>query len=210
MKRILIFLLLVSNLCNAQRLLMNGYKHATPPSSFTTLDPAKNSTYINLSGGNLIATGNNTFATSSMCLSVLGKTVGTSGNVHCEFQLSATGSLKFGLATSATSLDAQPQNNDAFAWSLKPDGFWVNASNFNSYPGFSYTTSQWAGMDVNLATGAVSFSVNGTLVGSTAFTLPAGTYYVAVGFYQENSVSITCNFGASAWNSNPNGYSGWQ
>lgn len=180
----------------------------SPSIIYTTLDPAKKSTYIDLSGGNLIATGNNTFAQSSMCLSVLGKTVGGSGSVHCEFQPASTGSLKFGLATSATSLDAQPQNNDAFAWTLKPDGFWVNNGGFNGYSS-SISAGDWVGMDLDLATGAVSYSINGTPVGSTAFTLSAGTYYVAVGFFQENSVVITVNFGASAWNSNPNGYSGW-
>lgn len=155
--------------------------------SYTTLDPAKNSTYITLS--------------------VLGKTVGGSGTVHCEFTFTAyDANVKFGLSTSATSLNAQTQNNDAFSWSLKPDGYWINNNSFTSYTS-AFTVGDVVGMDLNLATGAVSFSKNGTGLG-TAFTLSAGTYYVSIGFYNFTS-SITVNFGASAFTSNPSSSAGW-
>ncbi len=173
----------------------------------TTLDPAKNSTYITLSGGNLTGTDNSSATQGSMCLSVIGKTVGGSGTVHCEFTFTSTSAnVKFGLSKSTTSLNAQPQNNDVDSWSLKPDGFWINNNSFTSYT-TGMTVGDVIGMDLNLATGEVAFSKNGTGLG-TAFTLAAATYYVSIGFYLFTS-SITVNFGASAFTSNPSSNPGW-
>jgi len=209
MKKLLIIFLFAATQVNAQI-----KKHQPRPVSssaggvsYTTLDPAKNSTYITLSGGNLIGTDNSGATQGSMTLSVLGKTVGGSGTVHCEFTFSIyDANVKFGLSTSATSLNAQTQNNDAFSWSLKPDGFWINNNGFNAYSS-AFIVGDVVGMDLNLATGAVVFSKNGTGLG-TAFTLSAATYYVSIGFYNFTS-AITVNFGATAFTSNPTSSPGW-
>lgn len=174
--------------------------------TYATLDPAKNSSYITLSNNNLTSSDNSTSTQSSMCLSTLGFTIGSSGTIHCEFTFTVvSGNVKFGLSTSATSLNAQPQNSDAYSWNLKPDGYWTNNVGFNSYT-TSMTVGDIVGMDIDKATGNVSFSKNGTSLGY-AFTVPAGTYYISTGFYQM-SASVTVNFGATPFSSNPNNYQG--
>ena len=117
MKKLLYILLLLPFLGSAQRrhIPKDVVYSSGAGVTYATLDPAKNSTYITLSGGNLTGTDNSGASQGSTTLSTIGKTVGGSGTVHCEFTFTvASGLVKFGLSTSATSLNAQPQNGDAF------------------------------------------------------------------------------------------------
>ena len=208
MKKLLIILLLPLFASAQIRNVVAEYNLYSPP-KYSKLDPSKNSTYITLSNGNLSGTDNSGATQSSMTLSVSGKTVGGSGIVHCEFTFSVySPNVKFGVSTISTSLDAQPQNNDINSWSFKPDGFFVTNATLNQI-NTSISAGKTVGMDLNLASGVLSFSVEGIpTTTATAATLSAGTYYVSVGFYQFAS-SVTVNFGDKPFISNPGNNPGW-
>jgi len=175
----------------------------------TTLDRITKSTYINLSNGNLTATCSDVSAVQTFhsILASLSKTVGGTEKLYCEVIYQGGVNFYVGLAQSGFSTGSDTfVGANATDYSFSSSGFkWNN--NVSTAYGSQLLTPTTIGMQFDLNTGNVVFTINGVSQG-TAFTGLSGTYFPAL--TELDGVTATMNFGASAWAySPPAGYVGW-
>ena len=194
MKKIFLIIFILSTLlCNAQKLIVNGYKHAAPAITYSTFNPSFTEPGLILSNGNKTLTGD-------------GLTNGLSRSIDSCWQntaveitvTNASAFAYFGLVTKDASRGDAP-GVDQYGWIWRGDGFYgVTNFDFGSATFQSLSNGDIVGMTFNISNGEQKMYKNGTLVG-TMFTLSTSSkYYVAAGF-RGTTDALTVNFGATAF-----------
>ncbi len=183
-----------------RRLMHHAVVAATPPPTYTTLDPAHKSTNISLVTGNLEATsaGGGYPGGQGGVISIISK---SSGKWYWEVKVIGTAANCFiGLANTSYSPSISPgYDNNSWAYY---GGSGANAC-YHNLPttvgsGFpTYTTGDYIGLAYDAGAATVQFYKNGSTAG-TLITGLAATMYAVIGT-QQFTMDLTANFGASTF-----------
>ncbi len=185
-------------------------------STYATFDPAAKSAHYTLSGGNLIATSDNT----ASYITVTGNMYKTTGKWYCEVLFNNTGvnARGFGIVSSSTSIADGQQigyltNNTGYAYD--PVNF--RSQHNETLVSYGSPADTTAGVRYSILYNGDAKTLGFWKAGvdkGTAFTGLSGAFRIAVfgyGYYNfVNEASCTINFGATAFTyTPPAGYSGW-
>ena len=189
-----------------------------PPLGTATLDTARKSALIGLSGGNLIAT-----ATASAYAGVFCTHGASSGKYYCEVTLKSPKTFQaFGLWLSTDNPTGNEPGNgsNSPATLAKGYGFEVRGYIFHSggYTPTStgYTQNDVIGIAADLTALKLWFSKNGAWISgdpatgsSPSATIIAGMYYPGLGLYNNGDQAVA-NFGGSLYAyTPPAGFGNW-
>lgn len=170
-------------------------------------DPAKKGTNITLSLANAKATSTSGSPVGYTVLSITGHP--NTGNWYAEITVNSNASSQFiGVGKSTADLAQYPGRDAAnTTWAYYSSNGQKYNQNFNQAYGTSYTAGDVIGVQLNA--GALIFWKNGVSQG-TAYTLGAGTYYVAWGPDTNPSANNAATINTTGGFSNlPSGASPW-
>ncbi len=206
MKKLFIILsLLFSFAANAQRILVNGFKHSSPPVTYATWNPSDINSNMVLTGGDLTIGGNGgggfQMGRANTFLDGLDR--------QWEITINSGGSLTIGMALITEPLNAKigtSAGNGGYGYTDGGQKITNNtpvAYGVGGYgtPGDKITV-YWQG-----STRSLGFKVNSTDYGFAFTSIPAGNYYPAISTGL-SSYSYTANFGATAFSFPVSGYVG--
>ena len=179
-----------------------GFVAGLPQITYTSWNSADKSSLLTLSNGNLTATHDSSDSWASL-RSVVGK---SSGKWYWEYTM--TSSLANEYAVVGVANSSQALNNHAGSstnsWGYYQETGQKFYNDSGSSYGNSFTTGDKIGVALNMDTGKIWFSKNGTWQNSgdpaagtgEAFSGLSGTLYPMVSMIQHSTV-ITANFGSS-------------
>jgi hypothetical protein len=166
------------------------------PKVYTTWDPANKDAGITLSGSNLIATN----ATNDQDVrSTIGK---SSGKWYWELTFSATVGVLEGVVNASASMSATLSGANAWVYN-SPNGHSFNNSVYAAY-GAAYGAGDTIGLALDMDAGTLTAYKNNASQGTMSTGL-TGTMYAAHGLASASILSVTANFGASAFTYTPPG-----
>lgn len=203
MKKLITLLLLFSAFTgNAQKLIVNGWKHAGAGASYATLNPADKASGITLSSGNLVMAGCGC-AGGEM---VRGTSSKSAGKWYFEVTITSLGSAQIGIATAGESVNA-PVGFGTGGYAYLEGGDKYN-NNTTAFYGTGYANTNVISVVLDLDAGTLVYWKNGVSEG-TAYTGISGTFFPALGS-NWNASTLTVNFGNSAFAyTPPAGHTGW-
>lgn len=207
MKKLITILLFLSAInSNAQKLLINGYKHSNI--AYATWNPSDKDAAITLSSGNLAVASSSTF------VAVRANVGKSSGDWYWEIKVTNGGGAIMGVS------NLTPSVSSSFAFGADANSSGLITSNGSnttvtaqngSFSGALYTafaTNDIVSFAYSAGGNSLLIKINGSTI-ATLTGINSGTMYPYVGTWDTAGATFLANFGASAFAfTPPSGYTG--